>query len=410
MKLIHVTLLFLLLVLSVFGQSQTIIRSKTGEGTLGEKPSPARLGVIIQFLTPSGLGILYENETGSVQLSISNSGDLIARGVTVRVFMPRSILDVRVDSLRVVGDIPARDTARTSLVVSTSHHPSKQTVGLPVVVSDSTGVTSTHLVFVSVDSRSPQPVDPPDQAQSGGRSWLFVIGIDDYMYWPPLLNAAKDAQAVKELLLQKYGFDPDGIVELYNESATRVNIIKKLEYLARNVKPEDNLVVYYAGHGSFEEMLNRGYWVPVDAEIGSTAQYLPNTDLQSFVAAMRSRATLVISDACFSGTLFREGSARVPDVKDELYYQRVSKLKARQALISGGNEPVMDTGLSSQHSVFAYYLIDRLTANHDRFMTVTTLFERIKRPISNSSSQTPQCRPIHNAGDEGGEFIFVRGE
>ena len=109
----------------------------------------------------------------------------------------------------------------------------------------------------------------------------------------------------------------------------------------------------------------------------------------------------------FRGQSFAEPT-KFPLYQNERYIGQVSKLKARQAIISGGNEPVMDSGISGKHSIFAHYLVDRLKQNQDRYLTVSSLFERIKVPITNSSQQTPQCRPIHNTGDEGGEFVFVK--
>ena len=205
------------------------------------------------------------------------------------------------------------------------------------------------------------------------------------------------------LMIRRYGFESRYVIELYDGKGTRGEMIKGFEYLAQKVRPEDNVVIYYGGHGKFDKAMNRGYWVPVNGELHSTAEYLANTELHAFVAAINSRATLVISDACFSGTLFRGD-----EDANERYFREVAKLKARQALISGGNEPVMDTGLSSNHSVFAHYLLNRLSNNQEKYLTASDLFERIKLPVSNSSLQTPQCRPIGNTGDEGGEFVFVR--
>jgi uncharacterized caspase-like protein len=221
----------------------------------------------------------------------------------------------------------------------------------------------------------------------------------------PLETPVTDARALKSALMSKYGFDPKYVLELYDREATREGIIKNLEYLTKAVRPEDNLLIFFAGHGKYDRVLQRGYWIPTDAEVGSTANYLANTDIQAFISAIGSRATLVVSDACFSGTIFRDSP---PKPKTERYFTEVSKLKARQALISGGNEPVMDAGVSNDHSIFAYYLLDRLRSNQDPYLTVSSLFERIKLPVSNSSQQTPQCMPIFSAGDEGGEFVFVR--
>ena len=412
-------ILMMILSLALFNPlhaiEQSTAKGKTHRGALGVRPAPARLALNVTLSTPAGNKTLYENEYGVLDLAITNTGDLSATGVVAKVHAGW-LEGLTIDSLKLVGSIHPHDTVHAGFLISTNELITKQNVFLPITVLDSTGsaVTGWFSLFLDVrnitESRS-KGQTPKDQIQemlSRGRNWLFVGGINDYLYWPRLENAASDAQATRQILVEKYGFYPSEIIELYDRQATRSNIIRKLEYLARTVKPEDNLLIYYAGHGTFENLLSRGYWIPVDAEIGSTAHYLPNTDLQVFLAAIKSRATLVVSDACFSGTVFREGPTNFALHQDEEYIRKVSKLKARQAIVSGGNEPVMDTGVSSRHSVFAYYLLDRLRENQNRYLTVSSLFERIKIPITNSSQQTPQCKPIHNTGDEGGEFVFVK--
>ncbi|MFH1675364.1 MAG: hypothetical protein ABIF87_18330 [Pseudomonadota bacterium] len=68
----------------------------------------------------------------------------------------------------------------------------------------------------------------PSGAEVTGDQWLFVIGIDTYIEWPRLKTAVNDAKSVKDILLSPYHFNKDHLIELYDESATRKNIIGKL--------------------------------------------------------------------------------------------------------------------------------------------------------------------------------------
>jgi len=402
------------LLISSSAGSQSAVTGRTLSGALGVKPKPARLLVTSRLATPSGRDVLYEYEQGSIDLVVSNDGDLTARNVLARIDVPREIPSLLVDSSRSVGNIAGGDSALLMIPLSIGQVDSRREVVLFVSVFDSAGYSVRQPLVVSLDLSASAPtisqgMAGPDKKLPGttlmGRNWLFLIGIDDYKYWAPLQTPVRDAKAIRSVLIGKYGFDPKYLLELFDGEATREGVIKNLEYLAKAVRPEDNLLVYFAGHGKYDKVLNRGYWIPAEAEVGSAAHYLANSDLQAFIAAIQSRATLIVSDACFSGTLFRDTR---PRAKTDRYFFEVSKLRARQALISGGNEPVLDSGLSSEHSVFAYYLIDRLNSNLDTYLAASTLFERIKVPIANGSQQTPQCKPIYNSGDEGGEFVFVR--
>ena len=239
-----------------------------------------------------------------------------------------------------------------------------------------------------------------------GDYYALIIGIDKYQgSWTPLSNAANDAKAVETLLQSKYKFDH--FRKLYDVQATRENIIKELEWLVANAKEKDNVFIYYSGHGEFKQELNKGYWVPVDAKTASTSNYISNSDIQTFLGGMKSKHTLLISDACFSGDIFRGNTVSVPFEDSDKYYTEVHGLTSRQAITSGGIEPVMDGGKDG-HSVFAYYLLRTLSTNAGKYIDANQLYNQVKVPVINNSEQSPKLNPIKNTGDEGGQFIFIK--
>lgn len=239
-----------------------------------------------------------------------------------------------------------------------------------------------------------------------GEYYALIIGIDNYSgQWTPLKNAVKDARAVENLVQTKYKFDH--FKTLYNTQATRANIIRELEWLTENVTSKDNVFIYYSGHGEFKQNLNKGFWVPIDATTNSVTAYISNSDIQTFLGGIQGRHTLLVSDACFSGDIFRGNTLSVPFEDSEKYYTEVNALKSRQALTSGGVEPVMDGGKEG-HSVFAYYLIQALNENNSKYFDASQLYSKIKIPVVNNSEQTPNFNPVKNTGDEGGQFIFIK--
>ena len=97
------------------------------------------------------------------------------------------------------------------------------------------------------------------------KSHALIIGIDKYTgEWPRLQNAVRDAKAVESVLRQQYQFA--SIRTLYDQEATRANILTALEGLAEELGPDDNLFIYYSGHGDRKEQFKTGYWVPADAD------------------------------------------------------------------------------------------------------------------------------------------------
>jgi hypothetical protein len=238
-----------------------------------------------------------------------------------------------------------------------------------------------------------------------GKYYALIIGIDKYSgQWSPLKNAVSDAKAVDDILRNKYKFDY--LKVLYNEQATRVNIIKELEWFVANVTASDNVLIYYSGHGEYNQSLNKGYWVPVDAKLTSTSYYISNSDIQTFLGGIKSKHTLLVSDACFSGDIFRGNTLTIPFEESDKYYAKVNKVSSRKAITSGGIEPVLDGGKEG-HSIFTYYLLKALQGNEKKYYDASQLYDNIKIPVLNNSDQSPQFNAIKNTGDEGGQFIFL---
>lgn len=249
-------------------------------------------------------------------------------------------------------------------------------------------------------------VNKSSKTISTGKYYALLIGIDNYKgNWNKLKNAVNDAKAIEKTLHEKYRFD--NFKTLYNESASRDAIIKELEWLIANTKENDNVFIYYSGHGEFKKELNKGFWVPVNATDMSTSNLISNSDIQTYIGGIKAKHTLLISDACFSGDIFRGNTINAAFENSEKYYKEVYEKPSRQALTSGGIEPVMDGGKDG-HSIFAYYLLQTLNSNSSQFFDASQLYSKIKIPVVNNSDQTPNLNTIKNTGDQGGQFLFIK--
>ena len=231
-----------------------------------------------------------------------------------------------------------------------------------------------------------------------GRYHALVIGNEAYRHITSLKTPVADAKAVAEVLRLEYGFH----VELLT-NATRTEIIRALDDLRRTLSEDDNLLIYYAGHGYLDKDVDRGYWLPVDAETDNTANWLPNTDITDKLRGLRAKHVLVVADSCYSGTLVRDVAIK-PLSRPDL--QRLAHKRARTVLTSGGLEPVLDVG-GGTHSVFARAFITALQ-NVERIADTTSLFATVRREVLLRAEQTPQYSDIRQAGHEGGDFLFVR--
>lgn len=250
-----------------------------------------------------------------------------------------------------------------------------------------------------------------EEVISVGKYIALVIGINSYQgYWRPLKNAVNDAEGFANVLRNEYQFDE--VHTLLDEEATRRNIIQKFEWLAGNTTKDDNVLIFYAGHGQFNKGLNKGYWVPIDAQSNSVADYVSNNDVKTFLGGIPSKHTLLITDACFAGDIFRGSkteSIKFDPNNMEKYYKEVYRKQSRLALTSGGVEEVSDAG-RDDHSIFTYYLIKALQENDKKYFDANQLFNEFRIAVTNNSEQTPMLQVIRDTNDEGGQFIFIRKE
>ncbi|MEO1213048.1 MAG: caspase family protein [Bacteroidota bacterium] len=227
---------------------------------------------------------------------------------------------------------------------------------------------------------------------------LLLISIDNYHHVGQLNNAVRDAEAFKELLLEKYQFRSDLVTELYNDDATYDGIDKALRELPHKVKPKENLIIYFSGHGHYDDFKDEGFWIPVDAHFESDREYYPYHYIFKALKKIPSQHTFVIVDSCYSGAYLVENrSAFNSDPRE--------KDPSRWILASGRNEVVPD-GKSGENSPFAKQLLAVLNNYCDEGIAVLSLVDKVTTATIHNGKQTPIGRPIQDTGGMGGQFIF----
>jgi len=253
---------------------------------------------------------------------------------------------------------------------------------------------------------SVRPISPSG-VEVKGNQWLFVIGIDTYIKWPRLKTAVNDAKSLKNVLLSKYFFEKGHLIELYNEQATRKNILGKLRFLAQKVTEDDSLLVFYAGHGHLDSITKQGSWIPVESGINDTSAWISNHDIKNYlkVDAIKAKHILLISDSCFAGDFFRGHRGKLPKITKTVI-KKAYQLSSRQAITSGGLEPVSDTGFGN-NSVFSHFLIKTLKENRKPFLIPSDMFPDIKAGVAENAEQFPRFGALKGTGgQQGGELVL----
>ena len=224
----------------------------------------------------------------------------------------------------------------------------------------------------------------------------LLIAVQDYndLGIKDLSKPIQDANLLKEVLLKEYTFDSSSVTLLTNP--TKEMIINEMIKLQGELSENDNLLVYYSGHGINKNEV--GYWLPSNAMLENRSNWLSNSEFRDYLNGIKTEHTLVIADACFSGSIFN-GAFR--DV-ESFPCEEMAKVKSRRAMTSGANTVVPD------ESVFLKYLCTILSNNEQSCLSAEELYGRIKPSvISNSpNNQIPQFGILPQVGDEGGNFVF----
>jgi tRNA A-37 threonylcarbamoyl transferase component Bud32 len=229
-----------------------------------------------------------------------------------------------------------------------------------------------------------------------GKYYAVVIGESQYQKWESLPTAVNDARAVAQLLENKYGF-----VVTRLENATAPKILAAVRATGKKMTAEDNLLIFYAGHG---ELLNgKGYWKPVDADFERT-NWISPAEIKDVLIDQPAKRTLILADSCYSGAI---ATGTLSPAKTSEREQKRSRI----VISSGGVAPVIDSA-DGQHSLFTRALLDVLNDPHGKITDVQSAFVRIRERVVDSArragrDQNPQLSVMAEVGDEGGSFFFV---
>jgi hypothetical protein len=242
-----------------------------------------------------------------------------------------------------------------------------------------------------------------------GNYYALVIGNNNYPKLTNLNTAENDATVVANVLETKYGFNTQLLI-----NADRYEMLSALNNLRETLTEKDNLLIYYAGHGELDKVNLRGYWLPVDSEPDSSANWISNVAVTDILNVMSANHILVVADSCYSGSMTRSSVARLEtglsDDARKKWYKAMNKTKARAVLTSGGVKPVLDGG-GGEHSIFAKAFIDVLNENEgilEGFKLYREVQQRVKAAAASLNvEQEPQYAPIKYAGHEAGEFFLL---
>jgi hypothetical protein len=299
-------------------------------------------------------------------------------------------------------------TQNVNLLIAAKNTPNNNTRS-QITENVSSGITNTTKKTQNNSTRSrttenessgvttANPAVKNQKISNVGKFYALIIGNNEYqdLEIPSLDEPVSDATKLFDVLITKYTFEKSNVTFLKN--ATYVQMIQAFDDLSNKITKNDNLLVFYAGHGWWNEIKSLGFWLPVDAKKTNTAYWIPNSRISDYMSSIKSKHTLLIADACFSGSIFK--TRGLIDAKPSI--NKLYELPSKKAMTSGTLKEVPDK------SVFLQYLVQRLNENTEKYISSDILFSSFREAVLNNSPTEPQYGTIQNAGDEGGEFIFI---
>lgn len=240
------------------------------------------------------------------------------------------------------------------------------------------------------------------------RDIALIFATDEYDEWKNLVNPVNDAKTIGKELEQNYGFQVEMVL-----NPTLDEIWAKLrEYTTKSYLDNDQLFIFFAGHGQFDEQFNEGFLVAKDSklsDVGKTS-YISYNRLRPLIDLIPVNHIMLAMDACFGGTfdplVANAGSRGEDNIYEEVnqleYIKRKLRYKTRRFITSGGKEYVPD-GRPGMHSPFARKFLEALReeGGADGVLTLQELNGYVEK-------LTPEPRAGEFGSNEpGSDFVFV---
>jgi hypothetical protein len=156
------------------------------------------------------------------------------------------------------------------------------------------------------------------------------------------------------------------LLTLYDEEASRQNILATLDALSGKVHQEDVFIFYYAGHGSMVD--NKFYFIPTEGfrlydASALNKEAIEASVLQEKFKKIKALKQLIVMDACQSGGSVELLATR--GASEEKAIAQLSRSAGIHVLASAGSEQFATEFSTLGHGLFTYVLMKALQGEAD---------------------------------------------
>lgn len=233
-------------------------------------------------------------------------------------------------------------------------------------------------------------------ALRSGKDTALFFAINNYdapTLWPKLQYPIQDAQKIASRLHDLYDFDT-----VIVRNPTLTEIFETLEVFRKKTYIDDaQLLIFFSGHGEFNEAIKMGYFVPRDVRLNDRFHrgYLEYPTLEREITSIPCKHILLAIDACYSGTFDDAVATKgggLPGVRPksgedplEVFIEKQLAAKTRRVLTSGAKER------TPERSQFAEQFLNALETGSltaSQVLTLTDLYGFLEKanPIPHFSN------------------------
>lgn len=222
-----------------------------------------------------------------------------------------------------------------------------------------------------------QPIKPelmpaiPNIHKADG--WAVIIGVSIYQHKDNLDNlvfADDDAKAFRRALIN-LGWSDSHIKLLANEEATKRNITIALESWLTKAGPNDQIVLFWAGHGySDPEDPEKVYLACYDTDIKIPATGYRMGRVRFVLEERKAKNVIVFADTCHAGKLITRGDRGISIIPNIEKLRREKKVPKGWIFMVGADTDRQAIEHSSwSNGAFTHSLIKGLSGEADGFQS-----------------------------------------
>ena len=229
-----------------------------------------------------------------------------------------------------------------------------------------------------------------------GNFRALIIANKDYVDYDDIDTAVRDAGIVADVLRRNYGFE----VELL-PNASRYTIVSALDRVQRDLQADDNLLIFYIGHGTVDARSDRGFWLPIDAEKDNSANWIDIERLTGTIKGMAARHVIVVTNFFHDPNL--QQSTRGFRPKEAA--TKPSEGRSRTVLLMGNFEQTAE-GDGEGHSKFVRDFVDSLSRSSG-VVYGRDILESMAETADKAKQAAPRYAAMTGADHQAGDFPFV---